>query len=60
MWSTASGEDKRVDYYMWAKADTKIELTAMARVAGFTASIGARLVASGEIQEKGIVARKMG
>jgi lysine 6-dehydrogenase len=60
MWNTATGQEKRVDYYMWAKADTKIGLTSMARVTGFSAAIGARLVGRGEIQEKGIIAPEDG
>jgi lysine 6-dehydrogenase len=47
MWNTATGQEKRVDYYMWAKADTEIGLTSMARVTGFSAAIGARLIGSG-------------
>lgn len=60
MWNTATGEDKRVDYYMWAKADKRTGLTAMARVTGFTAAIGARLVGKGEIRERGIVSPEDG
>jgi saccharopine dehydrogenase-like NADP-dependent oxidoreductase len=60
MWNTATGQEKRVDYYMWANADTKIGLTSMARVTGFSAAIGAKLVGKGEIQEKGIIAPEDG
>ena len=56
MWNTATSLDKRVDYYMWAKADTENGISAMARVTGSSAAIGARLVGRGEIREKGIVA----
>ena len=31
MWNTATGQDKRVDYYMWAKADTENGISAMAQ-----------------------------
>lgn len=55
MWNTAIGQDKRVDYHMWATADTKIGLTSMARVTGFSAAIVARLVGRGRIKENGIV-----
>jgi lysine 6-dehydrogenase len=55
MWNTASGRDERVDYYMWAKADSKKGLSAMAMVTGSSAAIGAGMLARGEIQEKGIV-----
>lgn len=60
MWNTAIGQDKRVDYYMWAKADTANGISAMARVTGFSAAIGARLVGNGEIDETGIIAPEEG
>jgi saccharopine dehydrogenase-like NADP-dependent oxidoreductase len=56
MWNTVTSQDKRVDYYMWAKADTENGISAMARVTGSSAAIGARLVGRGKIREKGIVA----
>ena len=55
MWNTASGKDGRADYYMWTEADTKNGISAMARVTGFSAAIGARIIGSGKIPEKGIV-----
>jgi lysine 6-dehydrogenase len=55
MWNTASGRDGRADYYMWAEADTKNGISAMARVTGFSAAIGARMLGRGEIPKKGIV-----
>lgn len=55
MWNTASGKDSRVDYYMWAEADIENGISAMARVTGSTAAIGARMIGRGEISEKGIV-----
>lgn len=55
MWNTATGKDGRADYYMWADADPENGLSAMARVTGFSAAIGARMVGRGEISEKGIV-----
>lgn len=60
MWNTAIGQDKRVDYYMWAKADTANGISAMARVTGFSAAIGAKLVGNGEIEETGIIAPEEG
>jgi len=60
MWNTANGQEKRVDYYMWAKADTANGISAMARVTGISAAIGARLVGMGEVQEKGIIAPEDG
>jgi lysine 6-dehydrogenase len=56
MWNTAAGKEKRVDYYMWTGADTANGISAMARATGFSAAIAARLLGSGEIREKGIVA----
>jgi len=55
MWNTASGKDGRADYYMWTEADTQKGLSAMARVTSVSAAIGARMLGSGEISEKGIV-----
>ncbi len=55
MWSTATGKDGRADYYMWSDADIDNGLSAMARVTGFSAAIGARMVGRGEISAKGIV-----
>ncbi len=60
MWNTAAGLEKRVDYYIWAKADTANGISAMARVTGISAAIGARLVGMGEVQEKGIIAPEDG
>jgi lysine 6-dehydrogenase len=42
----------KVEYFMWEEVDK--EFSAMARVTGFPASIGAKLVASGRIDLKGI------
>jgi saccharopine dehydrogenase-like NADP-dependent oxidoreductase len=55
MWNTAWGPEERADCYMWAKADIVNGISAMARVTGFSAAIGARLLGKGKIQEKGIV-----
>lgn len=55
MWNTASGKGGRADYYMWAEADTENGITAMSRVTGFSAAIGARMLGRGEIEAKGIV-----
>lgn len=60
MWNTVvgtkNGQETRLDYYMWDEADTKNGISSMARVTGFTAAIGAKLIGSGEIKMKGIVA----
>jgi len=56
MWNTATGEDRRADYFMWTGADPANGISAMARVTGFSAAVAARLLEKGEIKEKGIVA----
>ncbi|VVB63250.1 Uncharacterised protein [uncultured archaeon] len=60
MWNTATGQDKRVDYYMWAKADTENGISAMARVTGSSAAIGARLIGKGDLHKSGIIAPEDG
>ena len=35
MWNTANGQEKRVDYYMWAKADTANGISAMPELQAF-------------------------
>lgn len=60
MWNTVTGtkggHKMRIDYYMWEEADTKNGISAMGRVTGFPAAIGAKLIGRGEIEKKGIVA----
>ena len=60
MWNTVTGtrdgEKMRIDYYMWEEADTENGISAMGKVTGFSAAIGAMLVGRGEIRKKGIVA----
>lgn len=60
MWNTvtgiSNGQRTRIDYYMWEEADTESGISAMGRVTGFTAAIGAMLIARGEIRERGIIA----
>jgi saccharopine dehydrogenase-like NADP-dependent oxidoreductase len=53
---TRNGHKMRIDYYMWEEADTENGISAMGRVTGFPAAIGAKLVGRGEINKKGIVA----
>ena len=53
---TRNGHGMRIDYYMWEEADRENGISAMGRVTGFPAAIGAKLVVRGEIREKGIVA----
>jgi len=58
MWNTVcgmiDGRPVRADQYMWAEGGDG--LSAMARVTGSSAAIGARLLARGAIQERGIAA----
>ena len=53
---TKNGHKMRIDYYMWEEADKENGISAMGRVTGFPAAIGAKLVGRGEIENKGIVA----
>ena len=59
MWNTATGQkdgqEIRADYYMWAEADQADGISAMSKVTGFSAAIGARMLGRGEIKELGIV-----
>ncbi|HWQ19509.1 MAG TPA: saccharopine dehydrogenase C-terminal domain-containing protein, partial [Methanotrichaceae archaeon] len=59
MWNTASvekdGQEIRADYYMWAPADKAYGMSAMSRVTGSSAAIGARMLGRGEIKQKGII-----
>ena len=56
MYNTVVGKKNKkphkVEYFMWEEVDN--DFSAMARVTGFPASIGAKLVASGKIDLKGI------
>jgi saccharopine dehydrogenase-like NADP-dependent oxidoreductase len=56
MYNTVTGEKDqkpyKVEYFMWEEADR--DFSAMARVTSFPASIGAKLVASGKLDLKGI------
>jgi len=60
MWNTVTGikngQKMRIDYYMWEEADIRNGISAMGRVTGFPAAIGARLIGKGEIKKRGIVA----
>lgn len=59
MWNTVrgtkNGRPARIDYYLWDEADTENGISAMARVTGFAAAIGALFLGRGWIAEKGIV-----
>jgi lysine 6-dehydrogenase len=56
MYNTVTGEKDRkpykIEYFMWQEPDR--EFSAMARVTSYPASIGAKLVASGKLEQKGI------
>ncbi|NYT02412.1 MAG: saccharopine dehydrogenase [Methanosarcinales archaeon] len=60
MWNTVVGEKdglpSRKDYYMWLDSDRERGISAMARVTGFSAAVGAMLLGRGLIREKGILA----
>ncbi|MEW6217062.1 MAG: saccharopine dehydrogenase C-terminal domain-containing protein [Candidatus Bipolaricaulota bacterium] len=60
MWNTVegtkNGRKARVDYYLWDQADRVNGISSMARVTGFAAAIGARMVGEGKIATPGIVA----
>jgi lysine 6-dehydrogenase len=60
MWNSALGKESRADYFMWAGADSESGISAMAKVTGSSAAVAARLLASGMIREKGIVAPEEG
>jgi lysine 6-dehydrogenase len=53
---TRNGRKMRIDYYMWEEADRENGISAMGRVTGFPAAIGAKLLGRGEIKKRGIVA----
>lgn len=59
MWNSVVGKKdgrrQQVDYYLWDEADTEHGISSMARVTGFSASIGAQMIGRGLITEKGIV-----
>jgi lysine 6-dehydrogenase len=51
-----NGKRTRVSYHLWDEADTSNTVSAMGRVTGYSAAIGAVMVGKGMIAEKGIVA----
>lgn len=50
------GKRTRVSYHLWDEADTVNKVSSMGRVTGYSAAIGAIMVAKGMVPEKGIVA----
>ena len=59
MWNTVvgtkDGHRTRLNCYLWDEADTKNGISAMARVTGFSAAIGALFIGRGAITHKGII-----
>jgi lysine 6-dehydrogenase len=59
MWNTVvgikNGRRTKINYRLWDEADTDHGISAMARVTGFSAAIGALLIGRGAITKKGIV-----
>ena len=59
MWNTVvgtkDGRIRKINYYLWDEADTNNRISAMARVTGFSAAIGALFIGRGAITSKGIV-----
>lgn len=51
-----NGKNVKIEYFMWDEADTKNNISSMMRVTGFPVAITAKLLLTGEIIEKGIVA----
>ncbi len=59
MWNTVTGvkdgRRTRLNYYLWDEADPQTGLSAMARVTGFSAAIGALFIGRGAVRTRGIV-----
>ncbi|MDO8834858.1 MAG: saccharopine dehydrogenase C-terminal domain-containing protein [Vicinamibacterales bacterium] len=51
-----NGKRTKISYFLWDEADTVNKVSAMGRVTGYSAAIGAVMVAKGMVKEKGIVA----
>lgn len=60
MYNTVVGKKKgrriKIEYHMWDTADKKNNISSMMRVTGFPVAIAARMIARGQIAQKGIVA----
>lgn len=60
MYNTVVGRKKgrkvKIEYHMWDEADRRNNISSMMRVTGFPVAIAARMVARGQISQKGIVA----
>ena len=59
MWNTVvgtkDGRTTKINYYLWDEADTQNGISAMARVTGFSAAIGALFIGRGAIIQKGVI-----
>ncbi|UCD59273.1 MAG: saccharopine dehydrogenase NADP-binding domain-containing protein [Candidatus Hydrogenedentota bacterium] len=59
MYNTLTGKkgkrNVKIEYFMWDVADTKNNLSSMARVTGFPVAIALRLILEGRINDRGIV-----
>jgi saccharopine dehydrogenase-like NADP-dependent oxidoreductase len=60
MYNTVIGRKKgrkvKIEHHMWDAADRKNNISSMMRVTGFPVAIAARMIARGQISQKGIVA----
>ena len=55
-WGLKLGRRRRVSYQLIDYRDLNTGLFAMNRTVGYTASIGAQLIASGQITQRGVLA----
>jgi saccharopine dehydrogenase-like NADP-dependent oxidoreductase len=63
MWNTVigtkNGKRTQINYYLWDEADIQNKITAMARLTGFSAAIGALFIGRSMITSEGIFLQKM-
>lgn len=52
---TKNGRPAKVEYHLWDEGQPELGLSAMMRITGFPAALGARLLAQGVIQQRGII-----
>jgi lysine 6-dehydrogenase len=59
MWNTITGTKNGrrtvINYYLWDEADKNNGISAMARVTGYSAAVGALFLGRGMLTQKGIV-----
>jgi saccharopine dehydrogenase-like NADP-dependent oxidoreductase len=53
---TKNGKPTKISYHLWDEADTVNQVSSMGRVTGYSAAIGAVMIAKGMVKAKGIVA----